>query len=66
MIVFSDNKENNAQSWEVALVMTPDQNLYLIMVCCAIILFIISIAIIVLHVEERSEDQKNKPKIPDF
>ena len=53
MIVFSDNTENNAQSWSVALVMTPDQNLYLIMVCCAIMLFIISIAIIVLHVEER-------------
>jgi hypothetical protein len=37
----------------VALVVTPDQNLYMIMFFCAGILIIIGISIIALHIEEK-------------
>ena len=66
MIVFSDKTSDDVQNWDVALVMKPDQNLFLIMISCALLLFIIGIVIIVLHVDERSEDQRNKPPLPDF
>jgi len=55
MIVFSNL--NAVDSWQVELFTNPDKNLYLIMISCAIVLFIIGIIIIILHISEKNLDK---------
>jgi hypothetical protein len=52
--------------WQIYLQLTPADNLYIIMVGCALILAVIGIIIIGKHIEERKEDLILRPKMPDF
>jgi len=63
MIVFSNL--NPVETWQVELFTNPDLNLYLIMIACALVLFLIGILIIILHVSEKNLD-KAKTQLPDF
>lgn len=56
MVVFSN--PGVAETWKVELFTNPDQNVYLIMVSCAIFLFLVGINIIVLHVQEKTKDKE--------
>ena len=63
LIVFSNL--NPVETWQVELFTKPDLNLYLIMISCALVLFLIGILIIILHVSEKNLD-KAKTQLPDF
>ena len=65
ILAYTNDKEQE-HNWDIALVITPDQNMFIILICCAFLLLIMGIMIIILHAEERRFDRKNRPKIPDF
>lgn len=63
-IIITANTEP-ADKWGVELFANPDKNVYVIMITCALVLFLIGIIIIVLHVLEKANDI-DKIKLPDF
>jgi hypothetical protein len=50
--VFADNKID-PYYWKIQLFCEPTEQLYIIMICCAAILFILGIIILAKHLEER-------------
>ena len=58
-------REGRADKWQFGLFTDPDQSLYIIMMACGFILFVIGVAIIVLHASEKKID-KDKMQLPDF
>ena len=58
--------EQNVNNWTLELFINPTSSLALIVIACLICLFIIGVVIIILHIGEKKEDQKNKQKAFDF
>jgi len=58
LIIFAP--EENVNNWTLELFINPTSSLALIVIACVICLVIIGIVIIILHVGEKKEDQKNK------
>jgi hypothetical protein len=62
LIVFGEGESN----WALELFISPTQQLFLIVISCAICLFLIGIAILVLHCQEKQEDRKKREQHFDF
>ncbi|CDW88409.1 UNKNOWN [Stylonychia lemnae] len=64
LIIFAP--EQNVNNWTLELFINPTSSLALIVIACLICLFIIGVVIIILHIGEKKEDQKNKQKAFDY
>ena len=64
LIVFSPDL--NVNNWTLELFINPTSSLALIVISCIICLVLIGIVVIVLHVGEKSEDNRNKEKVIDY
>jgi integrin alpha FG-GAP repeat containing protein 1 len=64
LIIFAPEADTN--NWSLELFINPTSSLALIVIACLICLVIIGIVIIILHIGERKEDQKNKQKAFDY
>ena len=64
LIIFAP--EANPTNWYLELFINPTSSLSLIVIACAICLFIIGLVVIILHVGEKNEDKKNKQKAFDY
>jgi uncharacterized membrane protein HdeD (DUF308 family) len=56
----------DTQNWTLELFINPTSSLALIVIACGICLVIIGVVIIILHMGEKKEDQKNKQKAFDY
>jgi uncharacterized membrane protein HdeD (DUF308 family) len=52
--------------WGLELFISPTKQLYIIVLCCAVSLLAIGIAIITLHCREKQEDRKKREQHFDF
>mmetsp|Transcript_9006 Transcript_9006/g.15239 ORF Transcript_9006/g.15239 Transcript_9006/m.15239 type:complete len:257 (-) Transcript_9006:6-776(-) len=66
IIVYQYDELLEKGNWDVSLVIMPDENMYLIMICCAFLLVILGVSIMILHYQERREDQQKRPQMPQF
>jgi integrin alpha FG-GAP repeat containing protein 1 len=64
LIIFAPEKD--APNWSLELFINPTSSLALIVIACLICLVIIGVVIIILHIGEKKEDQKNKQKAFDY
>jgi len=64
LIVFSP--ENNVNNWTLELFINPTSSLAMIVIACVVCLAFIGIVVIVLHLGEKNEDNKNKEKVIEF
>ena len=65
MIIFA-NKGEFVGDWNWQLVTSPDKKLFMIVICCGILLLILGIVIIILEAKERNQDKDKQPQLPDF
>ena len=56
----------NTKNWALELFMSPTQGLFLIVISCAACLFVLAIAILILHCQEKAEDAKKRDLHFDF
>ena len=59
LFILANNKY--AKDWSLELFINPDKKIYMIVFACCGILFVTGIAIIILHIQEKKEDSKNRP-----
>ena len=59
MFILANNKY--AKNWSLELFINPDKAIYLIVFACGAILLVTGIVIIILHIQEKKEDSKNRP-----
>lgn len=64
LIVFANGASVN--DWGLELFISPTKQLYIIVLCCAVSLLAIGIAIITLHCREKQEDRKKREQHFDF
>lgn len=63
LIIFSSDLQ---EAWGLELFISPTQQLWLIVISCAICLLIIGIAILALHCKEKREDRQKREQHFDF
>lgn len=59
MYILANNKY--AKNWVLELFINPDKAIYLVVFACGAILLLSGIVIIILHIQEKKEDSKNRP-----
>jgi integrin alpha FG-GAP repeat containing protein 1 len=59
LFILANNKY--AKDWTAELFINPDQTIYMIVLTCAGVLLVTGIVIIILHIQEKKEDSKNRP-----
>jgi integrin alpha FG-GAP repeat containing protein 1 len=63
MFILANNKY--AKNWSLELFINPAATIYMIVIACGAVLVVTGVAIIILHIQEKKEDSKNRPQI-DF
>lgn len=64
MIIFAESSD--VVSWGLELFISPATSLYLIVLVCCVLLFVIGLAILMLHCREKQEDDKKREQHFDF
>lgn len=59
MFILANNKY--AKNWTLELFINPDETIYMIVFACGALLVVTGIVIIILHIQEKKEDSKNRP-----
>jgi len=63
LYVLANNQDS--EKWQLELFINPDKTLVLIVIMALAFLVVIGVVIVVMHVQEKKEDSKNRPQI-DF
>lgn len=66
ILVYEYDQSAENSNWELSLVISPDENMLIIMASCGVLLLVLGITIIALHFMERREDYEKRPPIPVF
>jgi integrin alpha FG-GAP repeat containing protein 1 len=59
MFILANNQYS--KTWTLELFINPETTIYLVVVACTAILILTGIVIIILHIQEKKEDSKNRP-----
>ena len=67
MIIFAETDSTaDVASWGLELFISPAASLYLIVLVCCVLLFLIGLSILMLHCREKQEDHKKREQHFDF